>query len=349
MAFDESLPIKSITYNGVEIPFGANAIYTADANATSDDMLATKTAYVNNQKITGTIPTKTASNITTNGANFSVPSGYYAEDISKSVAVATQATPSITVSNSGLITASATQTAGYVSAGTKSATQQLTTKGETTYSVSSTDQTIAAGTYLTGTQTIKGISLQEKSVVPKNTSEEVTPDSTYNGLSKVTVAAIPSDYIGSDITQRSSTDLTINGATVTVPAGYYATNASKTVATGSITLNAPTISASGLITASGTVSAGYINSNPSNKTLQLTTQAAKTITPTKSSQTAVAKNVYTTGVISVAAIPSQYVDITNIGKTSADLTISNTTVTAPAGYYASNAVFSVPTYGGEVQ
>lgn len=69
---------------------------------------------------------------------------------------ATQATPSITVSSSGLITASATQTAGYVSAGTKSATKQLTTKGATTYTPKTTNQTIASGTYLTGTQTIKG-------------------------------------------------------------------------------------------------------------------------------------------------------------------------------------------------
>ena len=69
---------------------------------------------------------------------------------------ATQATPSITVSSSGLITASATQTAGYVSAGTKSATKQLTTKAATTYTPTTSDQTIASGTYLTGTQTIKG-------------------------------------------------------------------------------------------------------------------------------------------------------------------------------------------------
>lgn len=69
---------------------------------------------------------------------------------------ATQATPSISVSSSGLITASATQTAGYVSAGTKSATKQLTTKGATTWTPKTTNQTIASGTYLTGIQTIKG-------------------------------------------------------------------------------------------------------------------------------------------------------------------------------------------------
>lgn len=38
--------------------------------------------------------------------------------------------------------------------------------------------------------------------------------------------------------------------------------------------------------------------------LQLTTQAAKTITPSTSSQTAVASGVYTTGAITVAAMPS---------------------------------------------
>lgn len=69
---------------------------------------------------------------------------------------ATQATPSITVNTSGLITATATQTAGYVAAGTKSATQQLTTQAAQTITPGTTDKTIASGRYLTGTQTIKG-------------------------------------------------------------------------------------------------------------------------------------------------------------------------------------------------
>lgn len=69
---------------------------------------------------------------------------------------ATQATPTISVSSSGLITASATQSAGYVNAGTKSATKQLATKSTATYTPSTSNQTISSGTYLTGTQTIKG-------------------------------------------------------------------------------------------------------------------------------------------------------------------------------------------------
>lgn len=68
----------------------------------------------------------------------------------------TQATPSISISNSGLITASSTQSAGYVASGTKNSTKQLTTKSTATITPSTFSQTIASGTYLTGTQTIKG-------------------------------------------------------------------------------------------------------------------------------------------------------------------------------------------------
>ena len=62
-----------------------------------------------------------------------------------------QATPVITVSSSGLITAKATQEGGLVSAGTKSATKQLTTKGATTITPGASAQTaVSAGTFVTG-------------------------------------------------------------------------------------------------------------------------------------------------------------------------------------------------------
>lgn len=63
----------------------------------------------------------------------------------------TQATPIISVSDSGKITATSTQTAGYVTGGTKTATQQLATKGATTITPGSSEQTVvSAGTYVTG-------------------------------------------------------------------------------------------------------------------------------------------------------------------------------------------------------
>jgi hypothetical protein len=95
---------------------------------------------------------------TTSAQTVTPDSGY--DGLSKvsvgAVKTATQATPGISVSSSGLITASATQTEGYVSAGTKSATKQLTTQAAQTITPGTSDKTIASGRYLTGTQTVKG-------------------------------------------------------------------------------------------------------------------------------------------------------------------------------------------------
>lgn len=81
-----------------------------------------------------------------------------------------QATPTISVDANGLITASATQEAGKVAAGTKSATKQLTTQAEQTITPGTSNKTIASGKYLTGTQTIKGDSNLKAENIKKGVS-----------------------------------------------------------------------------------------------------------------------------------------------------------------------------------
>lgn len=108
------------------------------------------------RKMTGNIPSKSANDMIVSGATVTTPAGYYPDQTIKSVETVTQATPSISVSSEGLITAATTQSAGYVEAGTKSATKQLTTQTAQTITPGTADKTIAGGQYLTGVQTIKG-------------------------------------------------------------------------------------------------------------------------------------------------------------------------------------------------
>ena len=77
-----------------------------------------------------------------------------------------------------------------------------------------------------------------RNAVPSNTSITPTESSqtiggnNYMMAGAVTVNAIPSNYVGTGITRRSSTDLSASGATVSVPSGYYESNASKSVSSG---------------------------------------------------------------------------------------------------------------------
>lgn len=89
-----------------------------------------------------------------------------------------------------------------------------------------TDVTAAAPTLETKTKTYTPTESQQ--------TESITPGAGYDGLDEVdvTVNAIPSNYVGTGVARKSSSDMTANGATVTAPAGYYETAASKAVAAG---------------------------------------------------------------------------------------------------------------------
>lgn len=83
--------------------------------------------------------------------------------ISGTSATVSTGTNTLTLSKTVSVTPSVT-TAGYISSGTAgnssvSLTANVTTKAAATFNTSTTDQTIASGTYLTGTQTIKAVTV----------------------------------------------------------------------------------------------------------------------------------------------------------------------------------------------
>lgn len=142
-----------------------------------------------------------------------------------------------------------------------------------------------------------------------------TSDATLDSAAKlpqgVTAYANATKYTGT-AAENDSSDLTVSGATVTVPAGYYSSQASKSVASGSATAPA-TISGTSATVSTGTntltlsktvsvtpsVTAGYVSAGTAGNssvslTASVTTKAAATITPGTSNQT-IASGTYLTG------------------------------------------------------
>ena len=101
--------------------------------------------------------------------------------------------------------------------------------------------------------------------VTPSESQQTFNASNVDGYKPVTVAGIPLDYVGSGIDRYSSSDLTVSGATVTVPAGYYENQASKSVSTMTLPTSAASSATSGYTskaTIGRSTSAQYINIPP---------------------------------------------------------------------------------------
>lgn len=206
----QNVVINGVTYNNVpsvEIPkstTGTAEFYdTSDATLdTGDKMLAGNTAYANGTKYTGTITTNTGSDISASGDTVTVPAGYYATQQTKAVSAGSATAPATitgssasvstgtnTITLSKTVSVTPSVTAGYVSSGTAgnssvSLTASVTTKAAATITPTTSNQEIAANTYLTGKQTISG----DANLVASNIKSGVSIFGVAGSLTSATVS-----------------------------------------------------------------------------------------------------------------------------------------------------------------
>lgn len=183
-------------------------------------------------------------------------------------------------------------------------TGTMTNNGNVTKTLDATTvtYTIPKG-YHGGTGTVK-IVLEEKSVTPTKSAQTVTPT---NGkvLSKVTVAAIPAEYITTE-DATATADQILEDETAYV-GGVKVTGTMPNVGAVSQTLNTTT--------KSYTVPKGY---HSGTGTVSITTEE-KTATPTKTAQSITPTSGKVLSKVTVNAIPAAYQDVTAVTAVAADV------------------------------
>ena len=144
---------------------GAPVTGTCDFTAAAAEILSGKTAYVKGAKVSGEMPNRgaVAGTISTKAGAYTVPQGYH--------------------DGSGKVTIDSTEQAKLIPTNVREGVTILGVKGT-----------------MSGSE---GMKPQSKSVTPKATAQTVLPDTGYNCLSQVVVAAIP--YAVSDNTSGGKT------------------------------------------------------------------------------------------------------------------------------------------------
>lgn len=306
---------KKISQVTVSVESSDGGINTNDATLTSgEQMLSGVTAYSNGKKYTGTIAT-------VNGPS-----------------------PSISVSNDGVITASVSNPKGYQSSNTtKTTTSQLNTKQATTVTPSNSRQTVvSSGVYTTGDIVVSAVptetktitangtytpssgkyfssvevdiagdapTYQSKTVTPTTSAQIITADDGYDALSDVTVNAIKTETksITSNGTYNPTSGKYFSSVTVNIPAEEFNTQSKTVTPTESTQTISPDNGYDGLSSVTvNPISSTYVGSG-------VPTKGATTITPNSNSQTAISSGTYATGNITVSSVPTETKSITANG------------------------------------
>lgn len=130
--------------SSMTVSSGQTAV-TKNTSGVSAQILSGYSAFIDGEEVKGSIAIKSGTDLSASGATVTVPAGYYAEQATKSVASGTAGTPSATKTISGTtatVTPKVTNTAGYISGGTKTGTGVTVTINDLTTTRTSTDLTL---------------------------------------------------------------------------------------------------------------------------------------------------------------------------------------------------------------
>jgi len=131
---------------------------TSDATAVAAEILATKTAYVNGSKVTGSMPNRgsVTGTINTKAGQYTVPQGYH--------------------DGSGKVSIDSTEQAKLIADNIREGITILGVEGS-----------------MSGTEDVNA---ETVNVTPSATAQQITPSTGYNYINQVNVAAIP--YVEAD-------------------------------------------------------------------------------------------------------------------------------------------------------